>query len=228
MPFDPKQLLDLLPLAVGAFKPGSPEAAALMQGYQQSQQRIQQEQMQRQQMGRQDQVAQAQIQNMGADNARQDQALALQRLMAYGGAEQHIGDALQQKPQDVLPPDVNPLEAQNNLVMGRLTAQQQLGVPAGTPQGPLPDMTAAVSKAAKADALAVLQQAEAAAKRGGAEMPTDQSIWFQMEKLPPRLQKALIANGHPPDTHVKPSELEAFGGVPAMNAQTGEIGRAHV
>ncbi len=147
MPSDINRILELIPLAVGALKPGSPESAALLRGYQQSQQRMRQESLQGRQFQRQDELTQAQIQNLQQDNARSDAQLALQRLSAYGTQDQRFTQALEQHPEMTLPPDTDPLQAQNALTVSRLGSQQQLGVPAGTPQGPLPNMPQLIKRA---------------------------------------------------------------------------------
>ena len=83
MGFDLRKILELAPLAVGALKPGSPEAAAMMRGFLRSQQQIQQQQQiqgryqqQDERLARLDELSAS---NLLADNQRQDQAAKLQR-----------------------------------------------------------------------------------------------------------------------------------------------------
>lgn len=154
MAIDLDRILSLLPLAMA--KPGSPQAAAIMQGYQESLERRRQEQLQTYQLATQAQLRQAQIGNLEADNARADEQMAMSRDQqalrrvqmsrqeGFGALEQ-----LQQQPDALLPAGVDPLQAQNALVVDQLQAQQAYGVPAGTPQTPLPNMTALVSEAKK-------------------------------------------------------------------------------
>lgn len=144
MAFDWTQLLELAPLALA--KPGSPQAAALMQGYLQSKQRIEQQQRQQGLDMRQGEYQQAQMANMERDDARAEAALALERVKASMAAGQGAVAALQDKPETLLPAGVSPLEAQNALVVDQFRTQRQLGVPAGTPQTPLPNMMALVSE----------------------------------------------------------------------------------
>src|SRR5437667_9393437 len=74
---DWQQMQQLIPLALGAIKSGSPEGAAMMQGYLHSQQQLQQRKLQQQHLASQDQLLQAQVGNLSADNARADQQLQL-------------------------------------------------------------------------------------------------------------------------------------------------------
>lgn len=151
---DWSKLLELAPLAL--MKPGSPEGAAMMQGYMQSQQRMQQQRMQEHGMQRQDALAQAQLGNMQADNQRADQQIEMQKAaqaLARLTASRREGlgalETLQQQPDTQLPAGIDPLQAQNALVVDQLGAQQAYGVPEGTPQTPLPNMTALVSEGKK-------------------------------------------------------------------------------
>lgn len=154
---DWRQLEQLIPLAVGAMKPGSPEAAAFMQGWQRSTQQMEQSKRQ----GQRDQSDQAyrdaQIANMNADNQRGENAQALDRLSKYRTDTGTITHLLESKPEQI-PAGTDPLQAQNNLTVDRLSAQQAYGVPAGTPQGPLPNMTALVSEGKKRRAQALIDK----------------------------------------------------------------------
>src|SRR3990167_9215322 len=129
---DWRELLDLIPLAVGVMKPGSVEGAAIMRGYQRSRQQIEQRDLQERQLDGQDEYRQAQIANMEADNQRaiESQEMqrardALARLSAYREENQGLMGALQTAPEAVLAPTIEPLEAQNALTVERLNAQQQ-------------------------------------------------------------------------------------------------------
>src|SRR3990167_5379963 len=132
MPIDINQILQLAPLALA--KPGSPQAAALMQGYQQSVERIQrqkmleqqfasQDQYRQQSLASQDQFRQSQTQNMEVDNARQDEQLDLNRILGYLNQDQRQLGAMQQAPETALAPEATPLQAQNDLTVQRLQQQ---------------------------------------------------------------------------------------------------------
>ena len=144
MPLDWLRLLEFAPLALA--KPGSPEAAALMQGYLQSKQRIEQERRLNTQATGQEELRKAQIANLSRDDTRADELLALQRIKAAMDAGQGAVAGLRESPETMLPAGTDPLQAQNALVMDQDRAQHALGVPAGTPQTPLPNMTALVSE----------------------------------------------------------------------------------
>ena len=147
MAFDWQKLLELAPLAL--MKPGSPEAGAMMRGYLQSQQRLRQEQRQKMLDTGTQQVQQAQIQNLTQDNQRSDAQLALQRLMASRNEGEGVLKSLATAPETYLPAGTDPLQAQNDLVVENFKAQQAYGVPPGTPQGSLPNMTSLVSEGKK-------------------------------------------------------------------------------
>ena len=204
MAIDLNQILSLLPLAMA--KPGSPQAAALMQGYQQSLARRQQEQMQSQQFAGQEQLRQAQIGNLEADNARADEQMqmsreqqALRRLTASRQEGFGALESLQQQPDAMLPAGVDPLQAQNALVVDQFRAQQAYGVPAGTPQTPLPNMTALVSEAKKRRAQKVYAEAE---KTFGPEAVAGDSITLSAGEF----------------AGMKPSALRALFSTPAVDA----------
>lgn len=155
---DWEKLLEIAPLLIAA--QNNPARAAALHGWMQSQGQIQQGRMQQQKQQQEDAYRRAQMDNQAfqqqtqaentqRDNERADAQLALNRLSAYRREDQGMLGALQQTPETALPPDADPLQAQNALTVERLNAQQQYGVPAGTPQGPLPNMTAAISEGKK-------------------------------------------------------------------------------
>ena len=170
MPLDWQRILELVPLAMA--RPGSLQGAAMLRGYQESMERRRREQLQQQQLGmqqqgqqRQDELAQAQMANLQADNARGDQQLqfqqaqqALNRIAAYRREDTGTLGELAQTPETALAPEATPLSAQNDLTVQRLSAQQDYGVPPGTSQGPLPNMTQAVSNRDKRLAQQVLDR----------------------------------------------------------------------
>lgn len=155
MPVDIQKLLELAPLVVAAMKPGSPEAAAVMQGWLHTKEQIRQQQMQDQRMSSEDAFRQAQMANLTADYARADQSLDIARQNARTNAFRayhettQVPEAVLKAPELAFPANTDVLATQNQNVIDRLGAQQALGIPAGTPQGPLPNLTALVSQAKK-------------------------------------------------------------------------------
>lgn len=201
MPFDIQALLHALPIGAAGSSPG------MMQGFTDALQRIQQQKLQQQQIAiqqhgaqRQDELAQAQIQNLTQDNQRSDAQLALQRLTAARHEGQSVLNALAQTPETALPAGTDPLQAQNALVAGTFQAHQAYGVPPGTPQGPLPNMTALVSEGKKRRAKALYEQAE---KRYGPEAMSGDAITLQSPEF----------------GQVKPSALRQLFETPARTSQ---------
>ena len=152
--FNWEQLLQLAPLAL--MRPGSPEGAAMLQGYQQSLERMQGQQLEGREFARRERMDEATIANLMADNARASEEMELRRRgearqQLQGSRDEGWGalQRLQQQPEAELPAGTEPLEAQNALVMDQLTSQQAFGVPSGTAQTPLPNMTALVSEGKK-------------------------------------------------------------------------------
>ena len=141
------KLLELAPLLL--MKPGSPQGAAAIQGFLQSQENLRQRDIQGQQLAGQEELRQSQMRNVEADNQRAEAQLALQRISAARGEGNQALEALAQAPETYLPPGTDPLQAQNQLVIEQFKAQQAYGVPAGTPQAPLPNMTQLVSEGKK-------------------------------------------------------------------------------
>src|SRR5688572_3097350 len=122
---DWEKILQLAPLAL--MKPGSPQGAAILQGYLRGQERMEQQQTKGQTLARQDELARSQLANTQADNARADQALdlqyenaALNRLAAYRREDQGTLGALAKAPELELAPEATPLSAQNDLTVQRL------------------------------------------------------------------------------------------------------------
>jgi hypothetical protein len=205
MAFDISKLLELAPLAL--MKPGSPEGAAMLAGYQQSLQRMQQQKQFQHREQRQDELASAQMANLNADNLRANEQLEMQRqrdALARLTASRREGlgalETLQQQPETELPAGIDPLQAQNALVVDQLGSQQAYGVPPGTPQTRLPNMTALISEAKKRRAKALY--ADLTEQFGKEAMAND--------SVQPRA-------GEFKDQ--KPSQLRALFSAPAVNAQ---------
>ena len=191
MAFDWTQLLELAPLALA--KPGSPEAGALMQGYLQSKQRIEQQQRQQGLDVRQDEYQQAQIRNMEADNARAEQQALLDRLTRAQGALMPWAAQLGETATD-------PEAAQQQLATQAGTLEQSFGVPSGQLAAMVPPIAPVISARKKRQAKELYDQAE---KRFGPEAMATDSI---------TLQSAQFGD-------VKPSALRQMFETPAVTAQ---------
>jgi len=199
MAFDLHQLADLLPLAVGALKPGSPESAAFMRGWSQAQQRLQQEQIQQHQVQGQDQLRQAQIQNLEADNQRanrgevraEDQA-ALQRLtQALGAFRPEVASQTETA--------TDPTQAENALLQRSGQIESAYGLKPAALAGFVPSMAAPISARRKKRAQQLYDQAE---KRFGPEAMAGDSITLQTEEF----------------GNIKPAALRAMFEAPAVTA----------
>lgn len=214
MPFDWQALLDLAPVAVGALRPGSPEAAAMLQGYLQSKEQIRQEARQRQhdtllqqQVTRQQALTQAQI---DTNNDLAAQRAALARLGAF--------DAYQtQRTAELGEGATDPLAAQNQLAIDLLGRSHALGLPPSLMAGTLPNMTERVSRGVKKDAHDLLEQIGKHVPEAG---QTDASVLVEWDGQTPRLQAALTARGHRATDPIKISEVRSLMGI-GVNPTTG-------
>lgn len=206
MPTDWGKLLELVPLLTMG-RLGSPQSVGYMGGIASGEEARRKQQIEQQALDRQARLdtqqaeaQQATIENIRADNARAEREEALRRLMASRGENQDVLSALQKAPEELLPPGTDPLQAQNALVTEQFKAQQAYGVPSGTPQGPLPNMTALVNQGKRRRAKALYD--EAVKLVGGDEAEVD-SITMQSPEF----------------GSVKPSALRAIFTTPAVNAE---------
>lgn len=226
---DWRSLLELAPFAVGALKPGSPEAAAMMRGYLESQARMRQEgrldareDIARQQLERQNELTQAQIGHYETQDAMAAQRAALQRLGAFDVYGRERGEQIGEFAED-------PLGAQNQLTMDLLGRAQTLGLPPSVSAGTLPNMAARVAKGVKADAAALLERPLTHLPKAmrDQQIVDDASISFEWAAQSPRLQRALMERGHglDPNTQqplpIKPSELHGLLSA-GLNPRTGQ------
>ena len=211
MPFDIRQLIEMAPLIVGAMKPGSPEAAAMMRGFMRSQEQRRQQDLQNRQLSRQDEqdqqdraYRQAQIENLSTDNARQNEALGLQREnanlnrlekfrgAATGRAQELIGGAdLGTSPTD---PGL-----QNQIALDQFNLANQYGVP-GAQSTTLPNTSMLLSGRKKNRAKEIYEQAK---KTYGDEAIANDAITIKTGEL---------------FGDMKPSQLRALYEMPVMQA----------
>lgn len=197
MPFDPKSLMDLLPLLTSAA--GNPQYRnSVMQAFTATKQRLDQEELLRHQSSRQDQAVQAEIENRKADNARADQMLQMQQGNADLGRLMHFRDAAGQQAQQIAQSADDPLAAQNELAAQSIGLRKDFGVPPSA-QMPTPNMAGMISQRDKKRAADLYNEAE---KRYGPEAMASDSITLK----------------HPKFGDVKPSQLRQMFETPAVDA----------
>lgn len=194
----------------------------MMQGYLHSQEQIRQTKRQRehdvllrQQYDRQNALTQAQIKNYEVDKARAEQEAAVARLNQF---LQHAGEAVDLS--GLAEPDASQVTS-----LG-----QAYGVPESAVTAFTATIPARVSRGVKADAMALLDRIKKHVPEAG---QTDESLSLEWAGHPERLQKALLAAGHPnevdPETGqdtgrpapIKPSEVRRLLGI-GVNPSTGQ------
>ena len=224
MPWD--RLIDALPLALA--KPGTPEGAALLRGYMQSQERMRQADLQERQLSGQETFRQAQLSNMEADNARAEQQAVLDRLTRAQGALMPWAAQLGETATD---PDA----AQQQLATQASTMEQSFGVPSGQLAAMMPPLAPVISARKKRQAKELYDQAE---KRFGPEAMATDSITLQSVQFgdvkPSALRQmfeaqALTAQGQPA-TPAMPSQRDGASDLDrsfqrARKAREAELGR---
>lgn len=201
--FEWERLLELAPLAL--MKPGSPQGAAMLQGYQQALQQRQQQQIQRQQQAmqerqfqRQDELTQAQMANMQAGSARADESQAMQRQQqALQRLTQAVG-AFSPAIERVAETATDPVQAENALMQRSGAIESAFGLEPSQLSGFIPPMAPLVSARKKKRAEALYAQAE---KTYGPEAMASDAITLQTGEL---------------FGDVKPSQLRALFSTPAV------------
>jgi hypothetical protein len=113
----------------------------------------------------------------------------------------------------------DPVAAENALLGQATGAESYYGVPSGSLAPMIPNMTAPVNRGVRQDARMMWADAEAKLlkKNKDAEV-SDETASFQWEGVPVRLQKHLVAQGHPEGQPVKPSQIQAVAGAPTITA----------
>ena len=192
------------PLAAAAFLQGIQQAnAQAAEGEQEQTRFASQEARLANQEGRADFLA-GETQRMNdATLARQgqtDKREALDRLLAF--REKRTGELASTYD--------DPLAAQNTLAGEVAMMGQELGTTPGVGQG-LPNMAGLITKRMKADAAEWMKGVQAAAARNKVDY-SDETFGQPWDLVPPSLQKALLATGHPEGQAVKMSEVERIAG----------------
>lgn len=139
-PFDLQKILELAPLAIGALKPGSPEAAAMMRGYMRSKQVLDEQARRNAADARASELQDAQLVNLTRDNQRADEQLALQRDAAERQRMQAFYSAIPDLQAQAVEQASNPVDAQAAYIRSKASAAQDFGVPLSAGQA-LPNMT---------------------------------------------------------------------------------------
>jgi hypothetical protein len=213
MPFDIRKLIEMAPLIVGATKPGSPEAAAMMRGFMRAQQQRRQQGMEDQQLQEQRAVRESQMANMSADNRRADEALQMQREQAGFQREQAgIGrlekfrEAAKERAGELIGgADLNTSPAdpglQNQIALDQFNLANQYGVP-GAQSTTLPNVSAPISMRKKNKAKEIYEQAK---KTYGDEAMASDAITIKTGEL---------------FGDMKPSQLRTLYELPAVQAPT--------
>jgi hypothetical protein len=221
MPFDIRKLIEMAPLIVGAMKPGSPEAAAMMRGFMRAQQQRRQQGMEDQQLQEQRAVRESQMANMSADNRRADEALQMQREQAGFQREQAgIGrlekfrEAAKERANELIGgADLNTSPAdpglQNQISLDQFNLANQYGVP-GAQSTTLPNVSAPLSMRKKRRAKELYEEAKASyAPKDDKGNVTDHA-W----------EDSITLNS-PEFGDMKPSQLRVMFATPAYMAQGG-------
>ena len=150
---DWRQILELIPLAVGVTKAGTPQGDAILRGFYEGQQERRHRSVQDQQLAGQEEYRRAQMANMEADNARQQQAFdattarqtemdALNRLsMALRNFQPMIAGEAETA--------TDPTAAESALLGRAGSLETAFGVPQGQLSAFVPPMTPIVSERKK-------------------------------------------------------------------------------
>lgn len=194
---DLDQLLQWLPLAL--MKPGSPQGAAMMQGFLGSLEHRRRQQIQSQQMAGQEQLRQAQIANLEADNQRAEAQLRLQEDRAALERLSHAVSAFQPAIGQVAETAMDPTQAENQLLQRAGRVESAFGLKPAQLSGFVPPMAPLVSARKKKRAQELYEQAE---NRFGPEAMAGDSITIQSDLFGP----------------LKPSQLRALFEAPAVEA----------
>lgn len=198
---DWQKIFELLPFAVGALRPGSPNAGAFMRGGLETNQYLRQQRMERDRYAQEDQYRQAQLANMQADNARQQEQLELQKKR--DGIERLLRgvESLNPAIESAAESSFDPAQAENQILQRAQALEGALGLPGSALSGFVPPMAPRISRRKMKRAQELYERAE---KTYGQEAIANDAITLQTGEL---------------FGDVKPSQLRAIFEAPAMNAQ---------
>jgi hypothetical protein len=110
--------------------------------------------------------------------------------------------------------------AAENTLLGQATGLEGFyGMPSGSLAPMVPNMSGPVNRGVRQDARTMWADAEARLlkKNKDAEV-SDSTVSFDWGGVPVRLQKHLVAQGHPEGQPVKPSQIQAVAGAPTITA----------
>jgi hypothetical protein len=205
--------------ALAAYK-GGPQAVAAFQGglleaHQAREAQARQAQLdeERRQLQEAQEARAANADTRAEDAAvRAQQAADLQRLQAAMGQLSHYEQQVGEQAAD-------PAAAENAL-LGRSTAIEGVfGLKPGQLSPFISNMSAPVGRGVSKDARDLLSDAETRLRKHNAEAEiSDATVSFAWPSAPPRLQKWLIAQGHPEGEPFKPSTLQTLAVAPTITA----------
>lgn len=213
---DWQRLLELAPLAISAIKPGSPEAAAFAQGYQQSLLQIQNQSNRDRQFQSDEQWRGAQMANMQADNARAQQqfeqsqeAASLNRLLSASRALQPVIEGIGETATD-------PIAAENQIFQRAGGLESSFGLKPGQLGAQIPPMGPMVSERKKKRARDL--SAEFVRRYGAQAAEAETSVTMNAGEFQGMTMKAIreLGEGMPPAPPAPPTpgSLEEFSTAP--------------
>jgi hypothetical protein len=110
--------------------------------------------------------------------------------------------------------------AAENALLGQATGLEGFyGVPSGSLSPMIPNMTAPVNRGVRQDARTMWLDAESELRKKNKDASvSDETVSFRWDGVPVRLQRHLVAQGHPEGQPVKPSQIQAVAGAPTITA----------
>jgi hypothetical protein len=190
------------PMAVAAFQGGLLEA-----------------QQRREALARQARLDEDQRQSRAAQEAHLQAGDTLAQQQADFHRRQAAVDLLSRAIQHQGDTASDPVAAENALLGQSRGYESYYGVPSGSLSAMIPNMTAPVNRGVRQDARMMWLDAEKELRKQNKDAEvSDETASFQWEGVPVRLQRHLVAQGHPEGQPVKPSQIQAVAGAPTITA----------
>lgn len=110
--------------------------------------------------------------------------------------------------------------AAENALLGQATGLESFyDVPSGSLSPMIPSMTQPVNRGVRQDARSMWAEAEGRLLKKNKDADvSDSTVSFDWSSVPVRLQRHLVAQGHPEGQPVKPSQIQAVAGAPTITA----------
>lgn len=110
--------------------------------------------------------------------------------------------------------------AAENALLGQATGLESFyGVPSGSLSPMIPNMIQPVNRGVRQDARSMWADAEGRLLKKNKDADvSDSTVSFDWSSVPVRLQRHLVAQGHPEGQPVKPSQIQAVAGAPTITA----------